>query len=53
MLLEQGQQKSFSVLKDNGASGPVADTGRRDGLDCHDFVSENALSRDCLEIDMG
>ena len=31
----------------------MPDTGRSTGLDHHDCVSESALSRDCLDIDIG
>ena len=45
--------KSFNVLRDSGASGPVADTGRPASLDNCDCVSDKALSRYCLEMDIG
>ena len=50
---EAAASKSLSVLSEIGTLGPVADTGCCAGLDRHDCVTDNPLSRDCLEIDMG
>ena len=50
---EVAASKSFKVFKDNGMSGPMVELGRCEGQDYHDWVSESALSRDCLVTDNG
>ena len=50
---EAGASKTFNVFNEKGMSGPVAETGRRAGLDHRDCVWDRALSRDPLEIDFG
>ena len=47
------QLRTTRVLRDKGTSDPMAEEGRRAGLDRLDWDKQKALSKDSLDIDLG